>query len=75
MKFTAPINVWGLLPEQIARLQPGQCVYAGDRQATGRFLGVKPSGTVVVAWQGNVNSQSNKRAYLQALRNFAKGQS
>ena len=75
MRFTRPINIWSLTPEQMAeRLQPGQWVYAGEPGNTGRYLGARPSGTVVVAWSGNVNSQSDRAGYLRALRTYAKGQ-
>jgi hypothetical protein len=73
MKFTKPINLWTMQDSQIKALQAGQWVYGGQTNNKGRFLGVKPSGTVVVAWQGNTNMQQSKTAYIRALRDYALG--
>jgi len=76
MKYSAPINAHAVTTETLAKLQPGQWVYAGDRSTMGRFLGVKRSGTVVVAWLGNERSQGSYSArleYIRNLRNFALG--
>lgn len=48
-------------------------VYAGDKSNRGRFLGVRGSGTVVVAWQRNVEAQSDRLGYIKTLRDYAKG--
>jgi hypothetical protein len=76
MKYSAPVNAHAVTTETLAKLQPGQWVYAGDRSAMGRFLGVKRSGTVVVAWLGNERSKGSYSArleYIRNLRNFALG--
>jgi hypothetical protein len=74
MQYTKPVDVWNSKTD-LNKLQAGQWVYAGEPNNTGRFLGVKKSGTVVVAWQGNIFNQGRGRriAYIQALRQFAKG--
>jgi len=76
MKYTPAFNVWSVPKELLAHAQPGQWVYAGDKSAMGRFLGVKRSGVVVVAWLGNERNQGDRAArldYIRCLRNFALG--
>lgn len=76
MRYAPAFNVWALPVELLAHAQPGQWVYAGDRSAMGRFLGVKRSGVVVVAWLGNERAQggrSARREYIRALRAYALG--
>jgi hypothetical protein len=41
MKYTKSIDIWKLSSQQIACLQPGQWVYAGEPTSKGRFFGVK----------------------------------
>ena len=60
---------------EVAKLQPGQWVKAGPfATATeyGRFWGIKQSGSVVVAWQGNARNRANYQAYQRTLHNYAK---
>jgi hypothetical protein len=74
MRYTHSPNIWQLTEQQIKHLQPGQWVYAGDPGSKGQFLGVKPSGTVVVAWLGNIrNHRGQCRSYLNKLRQYALG--
>lgn len=76
MRFQKAVNVWDMTSEQIQALQPGQWVYAGNPQDKGRFLGVKRSGSVVVAWLGNERSQGDRAKrveYIRTLRQYAKG--
>lgn len=73
MKYIEAFNIWNIPNELIKYIQPGQWVYAGTKDNKGIFLGVKKSKTVVVAWQGNINNQDNKREYIKALRQFSKG--
>lgn len=76
MRYQSPVNVWQASPEALAKLQPGQWVYAGEPDSKGRFLGVKPSGSVVVAWLGNERNHGDRAgrlAYVRALRRYAKG--
>ena len=71
MKFSAPINVHAATDEQLKALQPGQWVYATDQDAKGQFLGIKPSGSIVVAWLSNTRSHQDKAGYRRALRDYA----
>jgi hypothetical protein len=74
MQYTKPQNVWNMTREQMSSMQPGQWVYAGQPADAGMFLGIKPSGTVVVAWLNNIrNHGRNRRAYIRSLRQYAKG--
>lgn len=72
MKFTKSIDIWKLTPVEISCLQPGQWVFAGNRADKGRYFGVKPSGSVVVAWHGNTRKGA-RRSYYRALRDYAVG--
>lgn len=73
MKFLPAFNIWAVPAELLAKAQPGQWVYAGTPDSMGIFLGVKRSGTVVVAWHGNAKNQSSYRDYVNTLRQYAKG--
>lgn len=68
-RFLPTVNIWALSEEQRAALIPGQWVSAGepdaDRSNCGRFYGVKASGTVVVAWNGNARRSGNWKAYQE----------
>lgn len=60
------------LPEAArAKISIGQWVYSGQRtkDGIGKFLGVKPSGTIVVAWLGN--GRGRWASYTKALRQYA----
>ena len=72
MKFTKSLYIWALTPSQIASLQPGQWVYAKYPTDKGRYFGVKPSGSVVVAWHGNTRKGA-RRSYYRTLRDYALG--
>ena len=63
MKFITSFNIWEMPVELLKHVQPGQWVYAGDKNTKGRFLGVKKSGSVVVAWN---------HKHLKAFRAYAK---
>jgi hypothetical protein len=52
-------------------IQPGQWVYAGDKSNKGIFLGIKKSGTVVVAWYGNAKNAKCFREYIKTLHTYA----
>lgn len=76
MKFLPMFEVNSIPVELLAKCQRGQWVYLGnknDKLSRGRFYGVKKSGTVVVAWQGNAKSAENYNEYQQTLLNYAKG--
>ena len=73
MKFTKALDIWKLTPAEIARLQPGQWVYAGEPTSKGRYLGVRPSSSVVVGWLGNARNHSPRKSYYRALRDYAIG--
>jgi hypothetical protein len=59
--------------DQMRQLQPGQWVYAGDKDSKGQFLGVKKNDVVVVAWYGNAKGHRSYYDYVRSLRQFAKG--
>jgi hypothetical protein len=76
MKFTPAFNIWSVPVDLLKHAQPGQWVYAGDKSAMGRFLGVKKTGSVVVAWLGNERGRGSKDArldYIRTLRQYARG--
>lgn len=73
MKFTSSFDIWSVPVDLLKHAQPGQWVYAGNKDNKGRFLGVKASGSVVVAWHGNTKSRTDKAGYIKALRAYAKG--
>lgn len=77
-RYRPTVNVWQVTREQLATLQIGQWVSAGapdsERNNCGRFYGVRPSGSVVVAWNGNARGRGQDwRAYHAAVHNFARG--
>lgn len=74
MKYQSIFDIWAVPVDLLKHVQAGQMVYAGDKSNKGRFLGVRKSGIVVVAWQGNVQNHSDKLGYIKSLRNYAKGQ-
>ena len=50
MRYTKPFDI-SKTPESTLRgVQPGQWVFSGSPDVRGRFWGVKPSGSVAVAW-------------------------
>lgn len=73
MKYQSIFDIWVVPVDLLKHVQAGQMVYAGDKSNKGRFFGVRKSGSVVVAWQGNVQSHSDKVGYIKTLRNYAKG--
>jgi hypothetical protein len=75
MKYQSIFDIWAVPVDLLKHVQAGQMVYAGDKSNKGRFLGVrKSSGIIVVAWQGNVQSHTDKLGYIRTLRNYAKGE-
>lgn len=73
-KFSRTVDVWAVSHEAIAKLQRGQWVSAGpvmaDRSNCGVFCGVKPSGSIVVAWNGNARGRgyaSYRRALMDCV--------
>ena len=73
MKYQSIFDIWAVPTDLLKHVQAGQMVYAGDKANRGRFLGVRKSGSIVVAWQGNVQNHSDKLGYIKSLRNYAKG--
>jgi hypothetical protein len=69
MRFTKTVNIWSMTDAQIAKLQPGQWVDGGGNR--GQFWGIKPSGTVVVAWYHNAKNSQNYKKYNRTLLNYA----
>jgi hypothetical protein len=74
MKYQSMFDIWAVPVDLLKHVQVGQIIYAGDRSNRGRFLGVRRSGSIVVAWQGNIQAHSNKLGYIKTLRQYAKGQ-
>ena len=72
MRYQKALDIWRLTDKQIQNLQTGQWIYGGNDKNLGRFLGVKKSGTVVVAWQGNASFQKSYIQYIKQLLNYAK---
>ena len=73
MKYQSMFDIWAVPTDLLKHVQAGQMVYAGNKSNKGRFLGVRKSGSIVVAWQGNIQSHSDKQGYIKSLRNYAKG--
>ena len=64
--FTKAVDIWAMTDAEIARLQPGQWVYAGDPSHKGRFLG--QGATTVVAW---ASRHPKGKRYFDYLRKYA----
>jgi hypothetical protein len=74
MKYQSIFDIWAVPADLLKHVQAGQMVYAGNKANRGRFLGVRRSGSIVVAWQGNVQNHTDKLGYIRTLRNYAKGE-
>lgn len=72
MKYIQAFNIWNIPHELIQYIQPGQHIYAGNKDNKGIFQGIKKTGIIVVAWKGNIDNQSNKREYIRKLRDYSK---
>lgn len=70
MRYQNTIDIWAMQKNDVSKLQPGQWVKAGPNGNRGIYLGVKASGSIVVAWHSNATSRQY-RAYIRALRNYA----
>ena len=71
MKYQPAFNVWAMPDAFYKHIQPGQWVYAGDKTNKGIFLGVRKSGSVVVAWYQNAKRHKSFREYVKTLHNYA----
>jgi hypothetical protein len=74
MLYQKAIDIWTISDTEIKKLQAGQWVYGSDIKNKGMYLGMKKSGTIVVAWLGNASKQNNYRGYIKALSNYARGE-
>jgi hypothetical protein len=74
MIYTKAVDIGRMSDADIKKLQPGQWVYTDTNKPLwrGRFWGVKPSGTVVVAWQGNARKHKSYWSYQKALFDYAR---
>ena len=72
MKYIKAFNIWNIPNELIRYIQPGQWVYAGDKDNKGIYQGIKKNNIIVVAWQGNINNHKDKKGYIKTLRDYAK---
>lgn len=72
-RFQKIIDISRLSDAAMQQLQPGQWVYTDVNTplSRGKFWGIKKSGTVVVAWQGNAINRSSWTEYQRSLRNYA----
>ena len=73
MRYLPSFDIWQVPTELLSHVQPGQWVYAGDKDNRGRFFGVKKSGTVVVAWRNNARNNGRPQEYYSFMRQYAKG--
>jgi hypothetical protein len=77
MKYQKTVNIYSMTKEQVSALPCGQWVSTSsdvsDSNHIGRFYGVKKSGSIVVAWNGNARRAPEWKAYQKALYNYAKG--
>ena len=73
--YRKTVDIGRMTDQEIKQLTPGQWVYTTEDRPLwrGRFWGVKPSGTIVVAWQGNARNSGDWRRYQKALRTYARG--
>jgi hypothetical protein len=73
MTYQPAFDIHAVPRDLLRHVQPGQWVYATDRSVVGRFFGVRRSGVVVVAWQGNArNADGGARGYWATLRTYAR---
>jgi hypothetical protein len=72
MKYIEAFNIWNIPNELIRYIQPGQWVYAGDKDNKGIFQGIKKNNIIVVAWKGNIDNHKDKKQYIKTLRDYAK---
>lgn len=69
-RYTKPLDVHKLTPEQRAALQPGQHITASGAQ--GRWIGQTKNGSDVAAWRDNARRfPGGVKAYHAALREYA----
>jgi hypothetical protein len=66
MKFAPSFNIYDVPVSLLRHAQPGQWVYAGDKGAMGRFVGIKKNGIVVVSWKRTADSVKTLRQYAKA---------
>lgn len=72
MRYVQAFDIWSVPKELLVHVQPGQWVFAGERDNRGRFWGVKPSGVVVVAWLENARRSGDYEDYMRCLRDYAR---
>lgn len=72
-KFQKTVNVWDQTLN-VATLQPGQWVEAGEGGDRGVFCGLTNTNAVVVAWLRNAKAKRDGgyRGYIATLFNYAK---
>jgi hypothetical protein len=76
-RFRPTVNIHALSDAERATLIPGQWVSAGapdaERNNCGRFYGVRASGSVVVAWNGNARNRGagEWKGYQKAMHQYA----
>ena len=73
MRYIKAFDIYKLSENTYKDIMVGQWIFAGDISNKGRFLGVKKSGTVVVAWHNNAKQQKDYAGYIAALLAYSKG--
>lgn len=73
-KYIKAVSVWNK-DIDVSTLQRGQWVYSDENksESKGVFCGVKPSGSVVIAWYMNAKSKQSYKKYVNSLMTYAKG--
>lgn len=71
-KYVRAFDITALPEAALSGVSIGQWVFCGGERTPdgmGRFLGIKPSGVVVVAWLGN--GRRRWRSYCRTLHQYA----
>jgi hypothetical protein len=71
MQYQKAFDIWAMPTEFYKFIQPGQWVYAGDKNNIGRFYGIKSTGVAVVAWLGNARKHPKPSEYFKTIHTFA----
>jgi hypothetical protein len=67
--YAPAFDIWTVPGYLRGLIQPGQWVTAGPNGPRGRYMGQKPGGSDVVAWQNNARG---RKGYGAALRAYAR---
>ena len=67
------IDVWKATDAELAELEAGTMIYAGEESNTGIWCGIKKNGVKVVAWSGNIKGRKDADKYVSDLMKYAEG--